>query len=74
MDCGLVKIQNFNRNPNKVGYSYFLTPAGIADKTVLTARFFKRKKLEYETLKKEISELSTELERAARENTEVEGA
>jgi hypothetical protein len=25
-DRGLVKIQKFNRNPNKFGYSYFPTP------------------------------------------------
>jgi EPS-associated MarR family transcriptional regulator len=73
MDRGLVKIQNFDRNPNKVGYSYLLTPAGITEKTLLTARFLKRKKLEYDALKKEIAELSTELDQAARENTEVEG-
>jgi len=74
MDRGLVKIQNFNRNPNKVGYSYFLTPAGITEKTLLTARFLQRKKLEYDALKKEIGELSTELNRAAREHAEVERA
>ena len=74
MDRGVVKIQNVNKSPNKVGYSYFLTPAGIAEKTLLTARFLQRKKLEYDALKKEIGELSTELDRAARENAEVEGA
>jgi len=74
MDRGLVKIQNFNKSPNKIGYSYFLTPAGITEKTLLTARFLQRKKLEYDALKKEIGELSTELDRAARENAEVEEA
>jgi len=74
MDRGLVKIQNFNKSPNKVGYSYFLTPAGITEKTLLTVRFLERKKLEYDALKKEIGELSTELNRAAREHAEVEGA
>lgn len=73
MDRGLVKIKNFNRNPNKGGYSYFLTPARITEKALLTVRFLQRKKLEYDALKKEIGELSTELNRAARENAEVEG-
>ena len=74
MDRGLVKIQNFNKSPNKIGYSYFLTPAGITEKTLLTARFLKRKKLEYDALKKEISELASELDGTPRESTEVEEA
>ncbi len=73
LDRGLVKIQNFSNNPNKVGYSYFLTRTGITEKTLLTARFLKRKKFEYDALKKEIAELSIELEQSARVNTEVEG-
>ena len=33
---GLVKIENFKKNPNKINYFYVLTPAGIATKTKLT--------------------------------------
>ena len=51
---GLVKISNFKKNPNKVGYIYMLTPKGIAEKTKLTINFMKRKMKEYEELKKEI--------------------
>ena len=51
---GLVKISNFKKNPNKVGYIYILTPKGIAEKTKLTINFMKRKMKEYEELKKEI--------------------
>ena len=40
---GLVKIENFKRNPNKINYFYVLTPAGIAEKTKLTLNFMKRK-------------------------------
>ena len=40
---GLVKIQNFKKNPNKINYFYVLTPAGIATKTKLTINFMKRK-------------------------------
>ena len=51
---GLIKINNFNKNPNKINYFYILTPKGIAEKTKLTINFMKRKMREYEELKKEI--------------------
>ena len=51
---GLVKIQNFKKNPNKVNYFYVLTPAGIAEKTKLTVNFMKRKMKEYDELKREL--------------------
>ncbi len=51
---GLVKIENFKKNPNKINYFYVLTPAGIAAKTKLTLNFMKRKMKEYDELKKEL--------------------
>lgn len=57
---GLVKASNFSRNPNKLGYAYLLTPAGIAEKTLLSGRFLKRKVEEYEALKLEIEVLTRE--------------
>ena len=51
---GLIKIENFKKNPNKINYFYVLTPKGIAIKTKLTVNFMKRKMLEYEELKKEL--------------------
>lgn len=54
---GLIKIENFKKNPNKINYAYILTPKGIAEKTSLTINFMKRKMLEYEELKSEISEV-----------------
>jgi EPS-associated MarR family transcriptional regulator len=44
MDRGLVKIQNFDRNSNKFGYSYFLTPAGIAENKVINCAISQTKK------------------------------
>ena len=41
---GLIKIMNFKRNPDKLGYIYVLTPSGIAAKTRLTINFMKKKK------------------------------
>ena len=51
---GLVKINNFKKNPKKFNYFYVLTPAGIAQKTKLTINFMKRKMQEYDELKKEL--------------------
>ena len=51
---GLVKIQNFNKSKNKMGYAYILTPRGISEKTKITINFMKRKMEEYEELKKEL--------------------
>ncbi len=51
---GLVKMKNFERNPNKINYIYVLTPRGIAEKAKLTLNFMKRKMKEYDELKKEI--------------------
>tara|TARA_B100001123_G_C15150213_1_gene963207 strand:- start:463 stop:762 length:300 start_codon:yes stop_codon:yes gene_type:complete len=51
---GLVKIRNFQKNPNKINYIYVLTPKGLAEKTKLTVNFMKRKMKEYEELKQEL--------------------
>tara|TARA_Y100001970_G_C13752244_1_gene611568 strand:+ start:280 stop:585 length:306 start_codon:yes stop_codon:yes gene_type:complete len=53
-DKGLIKIKNFEKNPNKINYIYVLTPKGIAKKTKLTINFMKRKLQEYDELKSEI--------------------
>ena len=51
---GLIKIENFKKNPNKINYIYILTPKGISAKTKLTINFMKRKMKEYDEIKKEI--------------------
>lgn len=53
-DKGLIKIQNFKKNPNKMNYFYILTPKGLSLKTKLTISFMKRKLKEYDELKKEL--------------------
>ena len=52
---GLVKIENFKKNPNKINYLYVLTPEGLAAKTKLTINFMKKKMKEYDELKKELN-------------------
>jgi len=51
---GLVKIENFKKNPRKINYIYVLTPKGISQKTKLTINFMKKKMKEYDELKKEL--------------------
>ena len=53
---GLIKIRNFEKNPNKINYIYVLTPKGISAKTKLTINFMRRKMQEYDELKKELKD------------------
>jgi|TARA_B100000780_G_scaffold265811_1_gene221523 EPS-associated MarR family transcriptional regulator len=53
-DKGLIKIKNFNNNPEKMNYAYYLTPKGISEKIKLTYNFMKRISKEYDELKKEL--------------------
>ena len=53
---GMIKINNFKKNPKKINYIYVLTPKGIAEKTQLTLNFMKIKMKEYDELKKEAGE------------------
>jgi len=52
---GLVKLQNFQKQSNKISYlQYIITPKGIAQRTKLTINFMKRKMREYDELKREL--------------------
>ncbi len=52
---GLIKLQNFQKQSNKITYLQFvITPKGIAERTKLTINFMKRKLKEYDELKKEL--------------------
>ena len=57
IDKGFIKFGNFKQNSKKTKHSYLLTPKGIREKSLITSNFVRRKKLEYELLKKEINEL-----------------
>ena len=54
---GWVKLANFSRSSNKLGYMYILTPKGIEQKAKLTTLFLKIKLDEFEILKNEINQL-----------------
>tara|TARA_Y100000389_G_scaffold102508_1_gene99329 strand:+ start:30995 stop:31369 length:375 start_codon:yes stop_codon:yes gene_type:complete len=60
---GIIKVQNFRNNKNKLAYTYYLTPMGINEKAILTVKFFKRKLSEYDTIKKEIAELEEDMKK-----------
>jgi len=57
IDMGFIKLSKFKEHTQKTKYSYLLTPKGIREKSLITSRFLKRKKHEYELLKNEITEL-----------------
>jgi EPS-associated MarR family transcriptional regulator len=71
-DKGLVKVRNFRNSSNKAAYAYILTPAGIAEKTILTGRFLARKMNEYEQLKSEIALLERELHSGSADGTRAD--
>ena len=52
---GLVKINNFQKNADKIKYIYILTPKGIKHRLKLTMTFMKKKMHEYDELKSEIT-------------------
>lgn len=65
MGRGWVKMGNFRRNPNKMGYVYLLTPCGIEEKARFAVRFLRHKLNEFDVLKAEIERLQLEVENSA---------
>ena len=57
IEKGLLKASNFRNNQKKMAYMYLLTPQGLEEKTVITARFLKLKLQEHAKLQAEIEEL-----------------
>ncbi len=62
VEKGWIKMGNFSKNPNKLGYAYLLTPTGVSEKAVLTRRFLQRKMAEYEKLRGEIETLKLDVQ------------
>ena len=59
---GFIKVNRFKSAKNKMPYTYLLTVKGIEEKSKLTLNFLKRKLREYEEIKRQIGELSKEVE------------
>ena len=50
----MLKVDNFRKSDNKVGYLYLLTPEGVERRRKLTMLFLQRKSEEFDKLKKEL--------------------
>lgn len=60
---GLIKVQNFKKQKNKIKYlRYVLTPKGISERTNLTINFMKRKMSEYDQLRKELKNFKKDVD------------
>jgi EPS-associated MarR family transcriptional regulator len=62
VEKGQLKLGNFMRSNQRMGYVYGLTPAGLAHKAALAGRFLQRKKAEYEALRAEIDALQADMQ------------
>src|SRR4030042_2511760 len=58
---GLVKVGNFRKNPNKIGYMYLLTPKGIETKSRLAVKFVVAKLKEYDRLRDRLTDRLTKI-------------
>ena len=68
LEKGLVKISNFRRNPNKIGYIYRLTPKGIEAKSRLAVNFVVNRLAEYHHLKTRLASRLSEFEQRGRQH------
>ena len=66
VEKGCIKLENFTRSGNKLGYLYLLTPKGVEEKVSLTRSFLARKHAEFDALQAEIKALEAELEKGER--------
>ena len=60
---GFIKIKRFHNSAKKKQYAYVVTPKGMAKKAELTFRFLTIKLAEYDEIKRQIKELSFEVDR-----------
>lgn len=54
VEKGFVKVDRFVNSDNKIQYKYLLTTDGIKQKVLITEKFIKIKKEEYDRLQKEM--------------------
>jgi EPS-associated MarR family transcriptional regulator len=62
IDKGFIKLSYFRGSSQKLKKSYILTRKGIREKSLISIKFLKRKKQEYELLKKEITKLQKDMD------------
>ena len=61
IEKGAIKLANFRKSRNKLGYVYVLTPEGIGQRLALTKRYLARKLEDYERLKAQIETLEQDI-------------
>lgn len=61
IEKGFVKVGNFQRSSNKLGYLYKLTPSGIRERFEVARRYLAQREAEYEAIRAEIASLREEL-------------
>ena len=59
---GFIKLNNFRKSNNKLGYAYKRTPSGISRKSRLAKRFLQNKIEEFNSLQIEIEKLKKEFD------------
>ncbi len=61
---GLIKVKRFQKARARKAYMYTLTPKGIEEKGRITIQFLKRKLREYEEIKRQINDLTRDIEQS----------
>ena len=70
LDKGLLKMENFRRNDNKIAYTYLLTPKGLREKLKMTRHFLARKEAEFRLLQSTIAQLRNEVKEERQQRSE----
>ena len=65
LEKGLVKVKNFQKNPNKSVYLYLLTPKGLEAKSQVAVRFVKSRLREYNDLRDILIKKLTSIEKTS---------
>lgn len=63
VSVGHLKLNNFMRSNNKMGYAYLLTPKAVREKTKITQQFLQIKLEEHELLVEEIKSIQKSLQK-----------
>jgi len=72
IEKGVLEANSFLNSRNKRAYIYVFTPSGIEEKAKITLRFLKKKIGEYESLQKEIAELTEQARQLRVDDTQKE--
>jgi EPS-associated MarR family transcriptional regulator len=60
---GIIKARKLKNHPDHIRWKYILTPKGIREKLMITRDYLQKRISDFETIRREIEELKTEVER-----------